>query len=293
MAIRRERNGRSGPDRRLLSHCAAEVREHDPDRYLATLFAPAEAREALFALYAVDHEITRVRRMVSEPMAGLVRLQWWREALEAIAADRPPAHPVVEALHARWDRFAPLRPRLERAIDAHEQELSAEPPADLAALERRLAASAGEVSLAAMDLLEVQGEPARAAARHLGVALGLVRLLQSLPGDLRRARGPLPQALLARHGVDPEGLDQAAAGAALRPVVAEVTARAREHLHQARRHRRAIPRRALAALLPAPLLDAYLKRLARARFDPLAPVRSQPGGTAPLRLLGRYALRRY
>ena len=91
------------------------MREHDPDRYLATLFAPADAREALFALYAFDHEITRVRRMVSEPVAGLVRLQWWREALDALAADQPPAHPVVAAVHARRDRFAPLRASKRRS----------------------------------------------------------------------------------------------------------------------------------------------------------------------------------
>ena len=280
-------------DPRALSHCAAAVREHDPDRYLATLFAPADAREALFALYAFDHEITRVRRMVSEPMAGLVRLQWWREALDAIAADQPPAHPVVEAVHAGWRLFAPLRPRLDAAIEAREQELSAEPPADLAALERQLAATSGEVSQGALDLLGVPDEAARAAARHLGLALGLVRLLQTLPSDLRHGRTPLPSARLARHEVDPEGLDQATAAQALRPVVAELAARARAHLHEARRYRHGVPRRALAALLPAPLLDAYLRRLARARFDPLAPVRTRPGGSAPLRLLGRYALRRY
>jgi phytoene synthase len=99
-----------GTGRRPLSHCAAAVRAHDPDRYLATLFAPADVREELFALYGFDHEISRVRRVVSEPMAGLVHLQWWREAVDAIAADQLPAHPVVEAVHARWDRFAPLRP---------------------------------------------------------------------------------------------------------------------------------------------------------------------------------------
>ena len=280
-------------DHRPLSHCAAAVREHDPDRYLATLFAPADAREALFTLYAFDHEIARVRRVVSDPMAGLVRLQWWREALAAIAADQPPAHPVVEAVHARWERFAPLRRRLEVAIDAREQELSAEPPADLAALERQLAASSGEVSLGAMDLLGVLDEPARAAAGHLGLALGLVRLLQSLPSDLRQGRVLLPSALLARHEVDLEHVDQPAAAQALRPAVAELAARARAHLHEARRYRRSVPRRALAALLPAPLLDAYLRRLARARFDPLGAVRTRPGGSAPLRLLGHYALRRY
>jgi NADH dehydrogenase [ubiquinone] 1 alpha subcomplex assembly factor 6 len=276
-----------------LSHCAAEVREHDPDRYLATLFAPADAREALFALYAFDHEITRLRRMVSEPVAGLVRLQWWREALDAIAADRPPAHPVVAAVHANWNRFAPLRRRLEAAIDARERELSSEPPADLAALEQQLAGSSGEVILAALDLLDVSAEPARAAAGHLGLALGLVRLLQGLPGDLRRGRVQLPATLLARYAIDPERMEPNAAAQALRPAVADLIGRAREHLHQARRRRPAIPRRALAALLPAPLLDAYLQRLARARCDILASVRTRPSGSAPLSLLVHYALGRY
>jgi phytoene synthase len=275
-----------------LSHCAAVVREHDPDRYLATLFAPADAREALFALYAFDHEISRVRRMVNEPVAGLVRLQWWREALDAIAADRPPAHPVVAAIRAHWDRFAPLRPRLEAAIRAREQELTGEPPADLAALELSFAASSGEVTLAALDLLGVPAEPARIAARHLGLALGLVRLLQGLGGDLSRSRVPLPCTLLARHQIDPERVGPSAAEA-LRPAVADLVGRAREHLRQARRRRHAIPRQAFAALLPAPLLDAYLRRLARARCDPLASVRTRPGALAPLALLGRYVLGRY
>jgi phytoene synthase len=279
-------------ERRSLSHCAAAVRAHDPDRYLATLFAPADAREALFALYAFDHETARVRSLVSEPIAGLVRLQWWREALNAIAADQPPAHPVVAALHERWARFAPLRPRLERTIEAREHELSAGPPGDLAALERHLAATAGEVTLGAMDLLGIAQEPARAAGRHLGLALGLVRLVQGLAADLRRGRVSLPDALLVRHQIDSEHLDRAA-GEALRPVVGELVARARTHLSEARRPWRAVPRRALAALLPAPLLDAYLERLARARCDPLAPVRTQPAGSAPLRLLGHYALGRY
>lgn len=275
-----------------FSYCATEVREHDPDRYLATLFAPAEAREALLVLYAFDHEIGRVRRIVSEPMAGLVRLQWWRDALAGVAVGRPLAHPVVEALHDGWARFAPLRPRLEAAIDAREEELSAGPPADWAALEDRLASSWGEITLGALDLLGAAEGPARAAGRHLGLALGLVRLLQTLPGDLRENRMPLPGAMLAAHGLAGESL-QGETTAALRPVVADLAARAREHLEASRGHRGAVPRRALAALLPAPLLESYLRRLARAEFDAFAPARTAPGGLAPLRLLGRYLLGRY
>jgi phytoene/squalene synthetase len=88
-------------ERRALSPCAAAMREHDPDRYLATLFAPADAREALFALYAFDHEIARVRRVVSEPMARPGPPAVVARGADAIAADRPPAHPAVEGPPSR------------------------------------------------------------------------------------------------------------------------------------------------------------------------------------------------
>ena len=105
-----------------LSECGAIVREHDPDRYLATLFAPAAAREALFALYAFDHEIGKVRHVVSEPMAGMIRLQWWRDALAGTRRAGPRTL-VAQALHAALAARPPVRARLEAAIDARELEL--------------------------------------------------------------------------------------------------------------------------------------------------------------------------
>ena len=57
-----------------FEHCAALVREVDRDRYLATLFAPAEHRDALYALYAFNVEIARVRELAREPLPGEIRL---------------------------------------------------------------------------------------------------------------------------------------------------------------------------------------------------------------------------
>jgi phytoene synthase len=278
--------------RRSPSHCAAEVREHDPDRYLATLFAPAAARAALFALYAFDHEIAKVRRVVREPMAGLVRLQWWRDALEALERDAPPVHPVVAALQADRASFAPLRPHLDAAIDARAVELTGEPPSDLEALESRLAAGCGEITSAALALLGAHGAPAQAAARHLGLAQGLVRLVQGLPADLGQERMRLPGALLERHEVDPRA-GPTRDGRALAPVVAELATAACGHLREARRYRRDVPSSAHAALLHASLLDRYLERLARAGHDPFVRIATRPAGVAPLGLLCRRALGRY
>jgi len=75
------------------------VRDHDYDRYLCTLFAPARVREAWFTLFAFNHEIAVIAEMVSEEMIGLMRFAWWREALDKIYTGNPVhSHPVAEAL---------------------------------------------------------------------------------------------------------------------------------------------------------------------------------------------------
>ncbi|MGI9372926.1 MAG: phytoene/squalene synthase family protein, partial [Hyphomicrobiales bacterium] len=79
-------------------YCADLVKQFDPDRYLATLYAPDEKRSALFALYAFSLEIARIRESVSEPMLGEIRLQWWRDTLGAIYSGQSQEHPVAEAL---------------------------------------------------------------------------------------------------------------------------------------------------------------------------------------------------
>lgn len=55
--------------------CEATVRRFDPDRYFSALFAPADKRPLLFALYAFNHELARVGEVVREPMMGEIRLQ--------------------------------------------------------------------------------------------------------------------------------------------------------------------------------------------------------------------------
>ena len=85
-------------DRDQLSFCAEQLRSHDHDRFLTCLFAPSGAREDLFALYAFNLEIAKVAEVVSEPMAGQIRIQWWREALDGLYAGAPRKHQVAVPL---------------------------------------------------------------------------------------------------------------------------------------------------------------------------------------------------
>jgi phytoene synthase len=75
------------------------VRRHDEDRWLASRFAPKALRQQLIALYAFNVEVGTVSEKVSEPRLGEIRLQWWRDTVEAIFHDGPtPDHPVMRAL---------------------------------------------------------------------------------------------------------------------------------------------------------------------------------------------------
>jgi len=82
----------------IASYCAQLLRRQDADRYLTALFAPGDRREALFALYAFNLEVARAREVVSEPFMGLIRLQWWRDALDEVYQGRIRAHEVIRPL---------------------------------------------------------------------------------------------------------------------------------------------------------------------------------------------------
>src|ERR1700760_376712 len=100
---------------------AAPVRRHDPARFLTALCAPPEKRDALFTLYAFNHELARAREVVSQPPLALIRLQWWREVVEGASR----RHEVAEPLRAAIDRGELLAEDLLSVIEA--REIEAEP----------------------------------------------------------------------------------------------------------------------------------------------------------------------
>ena len=83
-----------------LSRVGELARQHDPDRFFTSLFAPAVARPALWTLFAFNHELVRAREAVREPMMAMIRLQWWREVVEGARRRHEVAEPLGDALAA-------------------------------------------------------------------------------------------------------------------------------------------------------------------------------------------------
>ena len=255
-----------------LSPVGALARAADYDRYLSALFAPAGRREALFALIAFNHEIARIPEAVSEPMLGRIRLQWWRETLDAIYAGEPVrrhevALPLADAIRACALERAPF----DELLDAREADLEPEGPADLAALERYAAATGGALTELMAAASGADSGSAQEAARRVGTAWALIGTLRAAPHAAAQGRVMLPADVLLSAGIAAEDV-QAGRGFERFAAVAEpVVGRAAALLATARQARRAVPRQARGVLLIARLADLYLARLREAAWDPRDP----------------------
>jgi phytoene synthase len=256
-----------------LSPVAALVRRHDRDRFQTVLFAPAARREALFALYAFNYEIARVRENVTEPVLGQIRLQWWRESIAAAFESGPIRnHIVVEPLTAIIRELSPTRAHFDRLIDARETDLDDDPPASLAALEDYAEASSARLVYLALEILGVHDPAAGEGGLHVGIAYSLAGLLRSIPFQARIGRRFIPADIAARTRLAGQDYQALRGTPGLRAATTELAEVASRHLDAARAHRRKIPRSALPGLLPAVIAQRSLTRLKRAGYDPFDPV---------------------
>jgi phytoene synthase len=277
-----------------MSPVASLVRRHDRDRFQTALFAADDRREALFALYAFNYEIARVRESVSEPMLGQIRLQWWREVIAAAyAGDSPREHQTAQPLTAAIRELGLDRADFNRLLDARERDLDPEPPATLVALEDYAEGSSAALVRLALEALGVREPAARAVAQSLGIGYALAGLVRALPFHARAGRCYIPAEIAARVGLDPQDYAAGRSSPALRAAAAELAAAAARHLATAGQQKRAVPRSAVAAMLPAVIAERYLKRLRRAGYDPYAPQLALPDPLQAWRLLAATLRRRY
>ena len=238
------------------AECERLARANERDLWLAALFAPERLRRHLHALAAFAYETGRIGERVREPLAGEMRLAWWREALEGQRAEEAAGNPVAAALIDTMAQFAlPVAPVAEMLLaltfDVYDDAMGS-----LAELEAYGRATAGAlIAMGARVLAEGRDPGAQAASEAAGAALALTRALLDFAASGLTQR--LPGDLLARHGVaavpSRVGQDDAPSRAAL----AELAAAAESRFDEAE---------AGLARLPSALAPAF-GLLATARLD--------------------------
>ncbi len=257
------------------SYCAEVVRNADRDRFIASLFAPARDRDALYALFAFNAELAQVRERAREAAAGEIRLQWWRDVLAGDRRDEAMASPVAASLLNAIERHRLAASALSVLVDAHMFDLYDEPMQTIVEFQDYVQKTASVLFEMAARLL---GFDAAGVARPAGIAYTVPALLVALPRHAARRQLYLPVELLDRHGANAADLFAGHASPALNEAAAELRRLARSDLAAAANALRDVPQQALPAFLPLATVRSSLDRLDRCDIlspKALSPLRRQ------------------
>lgn len=253
---------------------AETLRAADRDRYLSTLYAPQDKRDALFSLYAFNAEIAGVRDRIREALPGEIRLQWWRDVLAApeVAGE---GHPIAAALVETIRKHNLPLPAFDNYLEARIFDLYDDPMPSRGDLEGYCGETASAIIQLAALILDPEVAQAHAdLAGHAGCALAITGLLRLLP--IHRARGQcyVPRDILAAAGLRPEDFLAAAPDSSARIAVEAMIALANDHLAAFAKKAPDLPSSLRPAFLPLALVPAYLAKLSR---DPAAALKASLG----------------
>jgi phytoene synthase len=249
-----------------LRHCENEVRAADKDRFLAALFAPAEHRPPLLALYAFDLEIRRIAGRIREPLAGELRLQWWREVLEGKRGEEAQANPVAAAFLATLGQHALGREGLFEYLDARSLDLYAEPFATLASLKDYARAAEGCVLALAASIVSASAVSDQA-HEDAAVAFALCDVLRTIGPDRAHGRVRIPSDVLGGQEASPADVLGARNPAQVRAAVLELRAIADQRVRRFFEAAATLPERARSAYLPMAVVPLYLGAMGPPSWD--------------------------
>lgn len=243
------------------------VRRVDEDRWLAARFAEPPVRERLNTFYAVVYEIARIPEAVREPTLGLIRLQWWREAIAAIYSGEGVAkYPAAEGLAGLVREASLDRALLESLVDCRARDLEDRPFETWPAFEAYVDGTAGAVirlaaRICAPDL--VQTRQHLALFTNAGRVWGYTGLIRSLALWNERRRTFFPQKLLDHVQLTPDVLFEGATTHATSSACRAVLERAVAAHKEVRRLVYGAPKEFFPAYGYVALVSDYMRALDR------------------------------
>ena len=211
-----------------LSYCGRLVFESDPDRFLLSMFAPHSCRESLFALFAFNHEIAKTREVVTESTMGLIRLQWWREAIAAIYdnIDRSSAktgnnsdsnnvnykynykynNEIIKALARAIVKYNLPHSYFDKLIYAREFDLENRCPGNLEGLLKYADFTGSDLLRLANRITSKSNDKEDKQIEPIAINYALAGILRSIQHHARQGRCLLPADMLASRSIDLEKL---------------------------------------------------------------------------------------
>ncbi|XP_023557143.1 NADH dehydrogenase (ubiquinone) complex I, assembly factor 6 isoform X3 [Octodon degus] len=215
-----------------------------------------------------------VKDSVSEKTIGLMRMQFWRKAVEDIYCDNPPHQPVAIEL---WK----------------EKNLDDKAYRNIQELENYAENTQSSLLYLTLEILGIKDLHADHAASHIGKAQGIVTCLRATPYHGGRRKVFLPMDICMLHGVSQEDFLRRNQDKNVRDVIYDIASQAHLHLEHARSFHKSVPVKAFPAFLQTVSLEDYLKKIQRVDFDIFHPSLQQKNTLLPLSLYIQSWRKRY
>ncbi len=261
------------------SYCALKARKRDWDRFICTLFAPQDLREDLFAILAFNAEIARTREVVSEPMLGEIRLQWWRDALAKIYGQDDigsnvdlKGHEVLNALGTVISDYDLPKRYFDTLIDVRAQDMTDNLPENVPALRAYAHGSSVMLNELILEILcwQRSGEADlfRECIQEAGLAWALTGLVRATGSLSRCGSIMIPQSVLDECGVEKDDVLARRITPEISQAIREVCHFSWGHIDKARKSAPRKIKRCRSLLLPVTLAESFLRRIEKAGFNP-------------------------
>ncbi|XP_072317139.1 NADH dehydrogenase (ubiquinone) complex I, assembly factor 6 [Eucyclogobius newberryi] len=270
----------------ILNHklCLELVRSRDYEGFVCSLLLPDEARRSSLALRAFNVELAQVKDSISQKTIGLMRMQFWKTAIEEIYRDEPPNQPVSAELWRAVRKHLLTKRWLLRIVAEREKDLEDRAYRSLLELESYAENTQSSLLYLLLEALGLKNVHADHAASHIGKAHGIVTCLRATPYHSSRRRVYLPMDVCVKHGASQEDFIRGARDGSVRDVVFDIAGQAHAHLQHARSFTQNVPPEAAPAFLHTVCLEDYLQRLRRADFDVFHPSLQKRNPLLPIQL---------
>lgn len=239
------------------SYIQEELKKNDSERYLACLYLPETIRHCAMSLYAFDAEISRIPSVVSEPMPGEIRIQWWRDLIKS--GGNVGSGPLAEALlEVTKEHKLPLDV-LDNYLEARIFDLYQDPMPDVGTYEGYL----GETVSSFLNMIALASGVERSsnladACGHAGVAMGISRHLSLCANARARGQVFFPLPMLEAYGLNREQWLDDNFNDSHEAVISALVSKAQDHLAKAKIAITDLPSESKSIFLPIVFVDKVL-----------------------------------
>lgn len=178
------------------------IKSQDYDRYITSLFARLNHREHIFSIISFNYELNKILKIVTEPMIGMIRYAWWREALEeAFNLEKQVRnHEVLKSLRDIRENYIVDVENFLKIVDAKQNELETKPFKTTQDFLNHINSTDVVISKIVCEIIATEDKNIIKAAEHFSRAYGIINEIKDANYNFGANKFNLPEDMFLKFG---------------------------------------------------------------------------------------------